>query len=304
MTTMRIALIAALAIAGGIACKATPAASPAATGAAPPASAAYASTPSAAVATSVGAVTGTAAETINSGGYTYVRLQTGQKEIWIAASEQPVKTGERLSVALEMPMQNFHSKTLNRDFPLIYFVSDLGREREAAAVSAAPALAGSHGAAAGTAAGGTAPHVVETLAPPRGGLSVADVYAKRAALAGKTVVFRGKVVKANSAIMGKNWFHVQDGSGSADAGTNDLTVTTAATVDIGDIVTVSGTLAVKQDFGAGYQYEVMVENATVTVSTRASAASGDQSHVLRRGGKRGARGLEAERNDLEVAANQ
>lgn len=103
----------------------------------------------------------------------------------------------------------------------------------------------------------------EAMAPPAGGLSIADVWAKRASLAGRPVSVRGKVVKFNGGIMDRNWLHLQDGSGSAADGTNDLTVTTAAEVKVGDVVTVSGVLATGRDFGAGYAYAVILERATV-----------------------------------------
>jgi hypothetical protein len=32
---------------------------------------------------------------------------------------------------------------------------------------------------------------------------------------------------------------------------------------VGDIVTFSGTIALDKDFGAGYKYEVIMENATI-----------------------------------------
>ncbi len=206
--------------------------------------------------------TGTVAETINSGGYTYIRLQSGGKDVWVAATEIPVKDGESLTVALDMPMENFHSTTLDRDFPLVYFVSGVAREGQplpAAAIApgAAPPMAAAAGANQSGAAG------VRPNAPPAGGLAIADVWAKRASLSGTGVTVRGTVVKVNNGIMGLNWFHLQDGSGSASDGTNDLTVTTDAQVKVGDVVTVSGTLATKKDFGAGYSYEAILENATV-----------------------------------------
>jgi hypothetical protein len=103
--------------------------------------------------------------------------------------------------------------------------------------------------------------VVTKVAPPDGGLSISDVWAKRKALAGKAVTVRGTVVKFNGGIMGRNWFHVQDGSGAAADGTNDLTITSDAVVRVGDVVTVTGTVAVDKDFTAGYAYAVMLENA-------------------------------------------
>lgn len=85
---------------------------------------------------------------------------------------------------------------------------------------------------------------------------------KRLAQFSKEVVVRGKVVKFLAGIMGRNWIHLQDGTG--DAGTNDLTVTTEQTAAAGDVVAIKGTLAVDKDFGAGYRYAVIVEKASVT----------------------------------------
>jgi hypothetical protein len=209
---------------------------------------------------SVDSVTGSVAEAINSGGYTYVRLETGKGDVWFAATQMPVKIGERLVIPLEMPMQNFRSTTLEREFALIYFVSQVAREGQTLATPlaqpGAPDLVGSHTSAPPSVA-------VERMRAPQGGMSIAEVWAKRTSLAGKAVLVRGKVVKASEGIMDRNWFHLQDGSGSSSDGTNDLTVTTAASVKVGDTVAVSGVLAVKKDFGAGYAYEAILENATL-----------------------------------------
>ncbi len=102
------------------------------------------------------------------------------------------------------------------------------------------------------------------IAKAEGGLTVAEVFADPAKLAGQKVIVRGKVVKTNAGIMGTNWVHVRDGSGAE--GTNDLTVTTKGEVPkVGDTVVVSGPASLNKDFGMGYTYPVMLEDATVTV---------------------------------------
>lgn len=102
------------------------------------------------------------------------------------------------------------------------------------------------------------------IARADGGKTVAEVYAEKDGLADATVVVRGKVVKVNAGIMDRNWLHVRDGSG--EEGTNDLTVTTLADLpEVGATVLVSGKLAVNKDFGMGYQYPVILEDAEVTV---------------------------------------
>jgi hypothetical protein len=102
-----------------------------------------------------------------------------------------------------------------------------------------------------------------------GGKTIAEVFAEKDQLAGQAVVFRGRVVKTNAGIMGKNWLHVRDGTG--EEGANDLTVTTIDVLpNVGDTVLVTGQLEVDRDFGMGYRYALIFENADVTVETPAS----------------------------------
>ena len=102
------------------------------------------------------------------------------------------------------------------------------------------------------------------IAKADGGLTVAEVYEQKATLANGKVTVRGKVVKANPGIMGKDWLHIRDGSGAE--GTNDLTVTTTSKPlpEVGDVVVIVGTVSLDKDYGMGYQYPVIVEDAVVT----------------------------------------
>jgi hypothetical protein len=107
------------------------------------------------------------------------------------------------------------------------------------------------------------------IAKAEGGRTIAEVFAEKDQLAGQMVVIRGKVVKTNPRIMGKNWLHVRDGSGAE--GSNDLTVTTVGTTPmVGDTVVVSGPVVLNKDFGMGYTYDVIIEDAEVTVESSGS----------------------------------
>ncbi|MGC4081999.1 MAG: OB-fold nucleic acid binding domain-containing protein [Vicinamibacterales bacterium] len=260
---MRTPHVLALLLACGLAsaaCKPAPAANaPAA--AAPATQAAPAATGAAAQGQVGNAFTGRIAETMDSGGYTYARLEGGgRNDVWVAAPQFDAKVGEEISVALDMPMPGFESKTLNRMFPMLYFVQEVARNGQPLTASnrpTAPALMSGHGA------GSSAAPTVQKMDPPAGGMSVSDVITKGATLAGKRVTVRGTVVKFNGGIMDRNWLHIQDGSGSADAKTNDLTITTNADVKVGDVVTITGVVGTNKDFGAGYAYDVIVEKATI-----------------------------------------
>ncbi|CAN5253055.1 hypothetical protein BH11MYX1_BH11MYX1_53880 [soil metagenome] len=190
-------------------------------------------------------VSGTVVETMSSGGYTYAKLERGGSQAWVAGPETALAVGNKVGQTRGSLMTSFHSDTLKRTFDQIYFVSSL----PVAGGTAAPAKVATPAAPIGK------------LETAKGGTTIAAIFAAKTTLTGKPVVVRGKVVKVNNGILGKNWLHIQDGTGAA--GTNDLTVTTAATVAKDDVVVVRGNVATDKDFGAGYAYAVMIEDATV-----------------------------------------
>lgn len=101
---------------------------------------------------------------------------------------------------------------------------------------------------------------VEASKAPNG-KRVADVFAERTSLAQKTIAVRGVVVKLMEGILGQTYLHLQDGSGSAEAGNNDLTVTTSEPFTLGETVEVQGLLAIDRDVGAGYSYPALLTGA-------------------------------------------
>jgi hypothetical protein len=226
-------------------------------------------------------VSGTVLETLDASDYTYMRLKTASGETWAAVSKAKISKGDKVTVVNAMSMDGFQSKTLNRTFDKIVFgnLAPAGGAAPSGAVApasmamghqpgaegaAAPApapkdMAAQHGQAAGGPA--DAPDVKVPKAEGANAKTVAELWAQRASLKGKDVVVKAKVVKVTSGVMGRNWLHVRDGSGSKEKRDNDLTVTTEAMAKVGDVVTVSGPVSVDKDFGAGYAYPVIIENA-------------------------------------------
>ena len=186
--------------------------------------------------------------------YTYLRLKTKDGEAWAAVPTAAVKKGAQVAIGNAMVMQDFESKSLKRKFDRIVF----GTLGEAAARPAAMP-ASPHGAAPAPAA----PVAKVAKAPGAEGRTVAEVVGGKAALKDKPVAVRAQVVKVTSGILGKNWLHVQDGSGSAAQGTHDLIVTTKDTAAVGDVVLARGTVRTDVNVGAGYAYAVLVEDAAV-----------------------------------------
>jgi hypothetical protein len=191
-----------------------------------------------------GMISGTAVETMDSGGYTYVLVDTGSEEVWAAGPPTSVSPGDKVSFDGSMPMAGYHSQTLDRTFDRVYFTGAI--ELDVPQLDVPQEESGD-----------------KQIARAEDGVTVAEVFARRTELVGAEIVIRGEVVKYNAQILGKNWLHIQDGTGAE--GTNDLTATTSATAAVGDIVLVRGVLAADRDFGAGYVYDLIIEEAQVTV---------------------------------------
>lgn len=215
-----------------------------------------------------GAITGEVLETMNSGGYTYVRLDQNGEEVWAAGPESPMDVGRTVSVSTNMPMKAFRSETLDRSFDTLYFVNgwgDGGSKADPHAGLDMGDMAKNDGPMAGHGQTPSADVDAGDVQPVEGGHTVAALHEARAQLAGSTTSVRGRVVKFNGGIMGKNWVHVQDGTGEVGAKTHDLLITTDARCEVGDLITATGTVAVDRDFGSGYQYELLLEDASIEV---------------------------------------
>ena len=200
-------------------------------------------------------ISGKVVETMGSGGYTYVNIEKDGKNTWVAIPTSKVVVGHEMSFYPGAVMENFKSKTLDRTFETIIF------SRGIIVQQGMGSAAGSAGHEKGKASKDMTIKVEKASGPDA--YTVAELHEKSAGLDGKTVVFRGKVIKFTPKIMGMNWMHIQDGSGESSKGSNDITVTSQDIIAQGDIVTVKGTLHTNKDFGSGYKFAVIVEEASI-----------------------------------------
>lgn len=236
-----------------------------------------------------GVVKGEVLEVQNVANFTYLRLKTDSGEIWAAVINTEIKKGAVVTIENAIVMKNFESKALKRTFPAILFGSLGGSAATASgravmggssmsggamggSAMSGPATggAGMNGHALGTAYATIPGKKLDTIndapvpkAKGANARTVAEIIQKAASLKDKRVLVRGKIVKYNAGIMGKNWIHLRDGSGSAADDTNDILVTTVNDAQLGDVVTVKGIVHNDRDFGAGYAYKVLIEEATL-----------------------------------------
>lgn len=224
-------------------------------------------------------ITGKVKETMDAGSYTYVLVDDGKQKVWAATNHFDVKPGDRVTVPMGIKMTDYKSSALNRTFDAVYFVGSIANvSRPASGGAPADGEPASPHAAMGELAGqpmgpGGHPRVDAAQAARdanvsfsglrKAGVTVAELYAGSSGLADKEVTLRGKVVKFNPGIMGRNWLHVQDGTGAGAGG--DLTVTTASEAKVGDTVLITGKVTLNKDFGMGYKYALILEDAKVKV---------------------------------------
>jgi hypothetical protein len=204
------------------------------------------------------ALSGTVVETMNAGGYTYVCIEKKGKKTWVAVPETRVTVGDFVTCQPGQEMKNFTSKSLNRTFASIMFSGGLMPSASAESKMPAEGHAGAKAAAAPT----TEKISVEKAAGPDA-YTVAEIFAQSKKLHKKTAVIKAKVVKVSAGIMGKNWIHVQDGTGDPAKGTTDLVLTSQELPSVGAVVTMKGIVFKDKDFGAGYKYPVIVEEASI-----------------------------------------
>ncbi len=197
-----------------------------------------------------GLATGTVAAVIDAGGYTYVKVDVGAQEVWAAGPVTAIAKGDTVTFSTLIPMKNFHSKAMNRDFETLYFVDGFSNLNS---VGASPAAS-----TASTSPATTPAAKVDNIARVEGDYTIAEALAQSKELAGKPIKVRGQVTKYTPGIMRKNWIHLEDGSGD-----KDLIVTTTATTAVGAVIVVEGALSLDRDFGMGYFYEVLMEDAAI-----------------------------------------
>lgn len=195
-------------------------------------------------------ISGKVVETMDAGGYTYVHIDVNGEKIWAAIPLTIIITGQDISIYPGYEMGDFTSKSLKRTFKNIIFSSGVAGESKSA---------------------GSKKMVVTTdekinveRAEGPNSYSVAELYAKKASLDKTEIAVKGKVVKVSPEIMNRNWIHIQDGSGSAENGTHNLVITSQDTPQLDDIITAKGTLSANKDFGGGYKYIVVLEDAKIT----------------------------------------
>lgn len=200
-----------------------------------------------------------AKEVIQVNEYSYIRVLEDDKENWVAAPKTPIEIGNTYYYGKAMEMKNFESKELGKKFETIYFVEKISESAEGLDSPVTKEVQ------SGTQYQKAAKPIIEKedvkIKPDANGISIAELFKNKEKYNNTVVTLKGKVTKYSPSIMNTNWVHLQDGTDFN--GAFDMTVTTNTEVKTGDIISIQGKVTLNKDFGAGYLYDVIIENATV-----------------------------------------
>lgn len=190
-------------------------------------------------------------EVIQTSSYTYILLQEENAQYWAAVSKAEIEEGKTYYYDSFMEMKDFPSKELNKTFESIYFLNDLSDQPIPTVAEMAEQQ---H-----TGKVNTGVNKSVSVSPVEGGVTIEELYKNKNDYADEIITVTGQVTKVNTGIMGKNWLHIQDGT--ADGENYDLTITTDDIASMGDIVIFEGKISLDKDFGYGYAYDVLMEDA-------------------------------------------
>jgi hypothetical protein len=185
--------------------------------------------------------------------YSYLRVKENDEEFWMAIPKTEVEVGGTYYYRGGLKKTNFKSVEYDRVFETVYLVNGISQDPGMGSMMGSnPHQNLNNNITAGADA---------DVSPPPGGITLAELIKNKKKYDGQIVKVQGRVVKLNNMIMNRNWVHLQDASLKDEK--TDLTVTTTESVAMGDIVAFEGKISLNKDFGAGYKYEIIMEDAQI-----------------------------------------
>ena len=190
-------------------------------------------------------------EILDTDKYSYLKVIENDEPYWVAISKREVTVGKTYIYRGGLKKRNFFSREFDRTFETVYLVSQFKEKQSTSEMAkATPTI---------KAAEALPDLEVGEIELAEGAIPLSDLFLTKTGFSEMTIKVTGKVVKVNPKIMNRNWLHIQDGSGDG----LDLTVTTSENVPLGAVVSLEGKIAVNKDFGAGYRYDIIMEDAVL-----------------------------------------
>jgi hypothetical protein len=180
--------------------------------------------------------------------YTYLNVvEEKLPPYWIAISKAEVEKGETFIYTGGLKMRGFKSAELDRIFDELILVSNISR------MGSSQPLMVNEGMKDQT----TEVKNPEKIVPVKGAVPIAELLANPAKYEGKVITVTGRCTKVNHQIMNRNWIHIEDDSKKP----KELTITSQEIITLGSVGVFEGKIALNKDFGAGYRYDIIMEEA-------------------------------------------
>jgi len=187
--------------------------------------------------------------------YVYLKVKENEESFWIATIKQNVEIGGAYYYKGGLLKTNFESKEHNKTFEKIYLVTSLVQSNHGNDKNSESLNKKEKGQDKSNTPNISAVKNVSNS----GSIKISELVNNIKKHEGKTVQLTGKCVKINPNIMGRNWIHLKDGSNDD----YDLVITSDTFVKEGTMVTIKATVSLNKDFGAGYKYDIILENGIV-----------------------------------------
>lgn len=185
-------------------------------------------------------------EVLETDKYSYLRVKEDGEPYWIATIKANFTEGEQYEYQGGLLKTNFKSVEHDRVFDRVYLVSQIRPLNDAMEFET-------------TAEPATAKTVSKTFKKPdmEDLNDLKEIVEDPEKFSNKKVRVYGEVVKVNPNIMDRNWMHIKDGT----ADDFDFVITSQSAVPVGHAMVFEGVISIDKDFGAGYSYELIMENA-------------------------------------------
>jgi hypothetical protein len=180
--------------------------------------------------------------------YIYLKVSEGEEVYWIATGKQEVQVGQSYFYKNGLLKTQFHSKEYDRTFDKIYLVSNIVPSNHGSSTMTIPTTSSS--------IDNNEKDKNPTSLVTDGSVSIANLVANPESYKDQTIQISGRCAKLNANIMGRNWIHLKDGTKDD----YDLVVTSNVPVPEGHVVTMKGVVRLDKDFGAGYRYDIIIED--------------------------------------------
>ena len=182
--------------------------------------------------------------------YVYLKVEEGSDTYWIATGPGAITAGAPYVFNEAVVKTDFRSATLDREFDSIYLVTQLVpavRKKELKRMRFNPHANASE---KDTSQAGEETGQIQKV-------SLNELLEDARRFENQQIEINGICTKVNTNIMDRNWIHLK----SNPEDTREVVATSSHAPPVGESITLQAVVRLDKDFGAGYIYPILLEDA-------------------------------------------